>query len=326
MGGAPLCRQPRRRAAWRRTAALGVAAGCLVGARGFVGVAVQARHTGAERQPLRLRASVEDALGSMESALGNVQRQVADAVDAPTRLQREAQRKLEETLEGLQKDDGRVLDGGTPSGAVGALAVSLAVLPYIPLSLYSTYLVLTTGKGVPAGPNGVYGAAEGFATLVVFAVVAWSLTSFFTRARGLPPGPFNVLGATQFLSFLAAASLGGATFTKGGSSMNLFGKAGLALPAISMPELSKLPLPKVPELAMPSLDLGGLQKDLDKQLEAAKAQAEALKEQASKVASKLSTAAPQASKAASKLSTAAPEAPPSSKAAAQPTGEYEDLL
>ncbi|CAK0862745.1 unnamed protein product, partial [Prorocentrum cordatum] len=106
----------------------------------------------------------------------------------------------------------KVLDPASPAGTVGAAAVSVAVLPYIPLSLYSSYVLVTTGSGLPAGPNGVYGAAEGFATLTVFLVSLWSLVSFVTRARGLPAGPLSLLGAAQLGSYLAVLAFAGATY------------------------------------------------------------------------------------------------------------------
>jgi len=220
---------------------------------------------------------VEELQAGVEETLTNVQKKVTDVIDTPARLQREAQQAVDKTIESFQKDDGRVLDQETPAGFVGSFAVSLAVLPYIPLSFYSTYLLYTTGKGLPAGPNGIYGLAEGVGTLVIFAVCIWSAVSFLTRARGLPAGAFNILGATQSLSYLAALALLATSLVKGSGSTLLAGLKGLqtpALPAVSIPGVS---LPKTPDL--PKFDglgkdssafIEGLQKGLNNQVEGVK--------------------------------------------------------
>lgn len=91
-------------------------------------------------------------------------------------------------------------------GVLGSVVVSLAVLPYLPLSLYSSYLLLTTGAGVPAGPNGIYGLAEGFATLTIIGVSLWSAASLFQRDQGLPQGPLNLLNVTKGLSVFCLAA------------------------------------------------------------------------------------------------------------------------
>eukprot|EP00416_Gambierdiscus_australes_P032858 CAMPEP_0171090688 /NCGR_PEP_ID=MMETSP0766_2-20121228/32005_1 /TAXON_ID=439317 /ORGANISM="Gambierdiscus australes, Strain CAWD 149" /LENGTH=346 /DNA_ID=CAMNT_0011548713 /DNA_START=26 /DNA_END=1066 /DNA_ORIENTATION=+ len=199
------------------------------------------------------RARADEARTGLEDALSSVQQQVTGVVETPARLQKEAQKTVEETLKSLQKDDGRILDPDTPAGAVGSLAVSLAVLPYVPLSLYSTYLLYTTGRGVPPGVNGIQGLAEGAATLVMFAVVLWSLISFLTRARGLPAGPFNILGATQALSFLASVALLTVSFIKGGNSAPII--SGLKNANLPMPSLPPISVPEFPKVQLPTPEL-----------------------------------------------------------------------
>lgn len=143
---------------------------------------------------------------AIDEVMNDVKTRAAEL--APDRIQANAV----EALDNLATDDGRALDTSAPSGAVGAFAVSLAALPYIPISLYSSYTLATTGKGLDAGPNGIYGLAEGLATLVVLAIALWSTASFFTRARGLPAGPFNLLGVTQAFAYLSTLTLAGALY------------------------------------------------------------------------------------------------------------------
>lgn len=117
----------------------------------------------------------------------------------------------EEEKGGGDGDDGRALDTSTPAGFVGALVLSVAILPYIPISVFSSYKLATTGSGIEAGPGGVFGAAEGIATLTVCGVTVWTLVSVLTRGSGLPRGPFSLLGLTQFLGVFAASCFLGAT-------------------------------------------------------------------------------------------------------------------
>lgn len=146
--------------------------------------------------------------------------------DGQWRLQRRAAGSDTQAVQDASKDedyqkdddDGRVLDPSAPVGVIGALAVSIAILPYFVISLYSSITLVTTGAGLPSGPNGLYGLAEGIATLIVFVVVLWSLSSFLTRARGLPEGPFNALGLTQNLSYFCALVFAGAVWLNSGNA------------------------------------------------------------------------------------------------------------
>lgn len=228
---------------------------------------------------------------------------VQELLEAPTKIQQQVQESVDKTIDNFSRDDGRVLDTSSASGYVGSIAVSLAVLPYIPLSFYSSYLVLTTGAGIEPGPYGIYGFAEGFATLAIWAVVAWSLTSLVTRARGLPEGPYNILGVTQGLSYLAAITLVGVSLLTGGSNLNPLsdGKA---------PNGFKSPLDDVTATIQKqasemskgsSKSLAWFSKSLDDQIEAAKT---SVNSQASKV---VADASSQVSKAIEKTAGSAGE-------------------
>ena len=62
------------------------------------------------------------------------------------------------------------------NGAVSTAAVALGALAN-PTVLYSLYVLKSTGSGLPPGPYGLYGAAEGVSYLVVTAIVGWSVAT-----------------------------------------------------------------------------------------------------------------------------------------------------
>lgn len=74
------------------------------------------------------------------------------------------------------------------------------------IMLYSEYTLKTTGCGLPAGPFGLLGAAEGVSYLGVVALVAYSIFTKFKTGSGLPAGPGGILGAAEGLSFLATVA------------------------------------------------------------------------------------------------------------------------
>jgi hypothetical protein len=43
--------------------------------------------------------------------------------------------------------------------------------------LYSDWVLKTTGRGLPEGPYGLYGAAEGVSYLVVLGIIGWSIAT-----------------------------------------------------------------------------------------------------------------------------------------------------
>jgi hypothetical protein len=72
---------------------------------------------------------------------------------------------------------------------------------------YSLYILKTTSCGLPPGPLGLLGAAEGISYTTVIGIFAWSLITKIRTGSGLPAGPFGLLGASEGLSFLTV--LGG---------------------------------------------------------------------------------------------------------------------
>lgn len=69
--------------------------------------------------------------------------------------------------------------------------------------LVSEYVLKTNGCGLPAGPFGLLGAAEGISYLGVTAIAAFSLYTKVRTGSGLPAGPKGLLGLAEGLSFLA---------------------------------------------------------------------------------------------------------------------------
>jgi len=86
------------------------------------------------------------------------------------------------------------------------LAASIVGLASQPVMWWSLYVLKTTGCGLPAGPFGLIGAAEGISYLVIIGFVASSMLSKVTSGKGLPAGPGGLLGAAEGLSFLTAAA------------------------------------------------------------------------------------------------------------------------
>ena len=84
------------------------------------------------------------------------------------------------------------------------LAASILGLVSQPVMWWSLWTLKTTGCGLPAGPFGLIGAAEGISYLVVIGFVAAALLSKVTSGKGLPAGPGGLLGAAEGLSFLTA--------------------------------------------------------------------------------------------------------------------------
>ena len=87
-----------------------------------------------------------------------------------------------------------------------SLAASVLGLASAPVFWWSLYTLKTTGCGLPAGPFGLIGLAEGISYLVVVGFVASSLVSKAASGSGLPAGPYGLLGAAEGVAFLNAAA------------------------------------------------------------------------------------------------------------------------
>ena len=71
---------------------------------------------------------------------------------------------------------------------------------------WSLYTLNTTGCGLPPGPGGALGAAEGVSYLVVAALVGWSVSTKARTGSGLPAGPYGLLGAAEGVAYLTVAA------------------------------------------------------------------------------------------------------------------------
>jgi len=71
------------------------------------------------------------------------------------------------------------------------------------ITLYSEFVLKSTGCGLPAGPFGLVGAAEGVSYLGIVGMGAFSLYKKIKTGSGLPAGPGGLLGLGEGLSFLA---------------------------------------------------------------------------------------------------------------------------
>lgn len=83
-------------------------------------------------------------------------------------------------------------------------ALTAAAVPALPVVAYSEFVLGTTGCGLPPGPGGLLGAAEGVSYLIVVALVALSAWTKLRTGKGLPAGPAGFLGAAEGLAFLLA--------------------------------------------------------------------------------------------------------------------------
>jgi hypothetical protein len=71
------------------------------------------------------------------------------------------------------------------------------------VTLYSEFVLKTTGCGLPAGPFGLVGGVEGLSYLGVTGIAAYSLYTKIKTGSGLPAGPKGLLGAAEGLAYLA---------------------------------------------------------------------------------------------------------------------------
>lgn len=84
----------------------------------------------------------------------------------------------------------------------GILGAGVTALPIV---AWSEATLFTTGCGLPAGPGGVLGAAEGISYLVLLGLVGLSVYKKVTTGSGLPAGPKGLVGATEGVAYLLLA-------------------------------------------------------------------------------------------------------------------------
>ena len=91
-------------------------------------------------------------------------------------------------------------ESSTPASTVAIAAAGLALSP---IAFWSEYTLATTGAGLPPGPAGLLGAAEGISYLAFLGICAWSITVKVQTGSGLPAGPGGIVGAAEGVSYLA---------------------------------------------------------------------------------------------------------------------------
>ena len=88
---------------------------------------------------------------------------------------------------------------------------------------WSLVVLKDTGCGLPPGPGGLLGAAEGVSYLYVVGLVAYSAVKKAKTGSGLPAGPGGVLGLAEGLAYtlvLAGVGVGAAQFADFGALPN----------------------------------------------------------------------------------------------------------
>eukprot|EP00887_Chlorella_sp_A99_P000582 scaffold17.g582.t1 len=95
------------------------------------------------------------------------------------------------------------LASGYCPGELELLLMPCSLVHIAAIVLWSLYTLKTTGAGLPPGPGGALGAAEGLSYLAVLGVVGWSIATKLRTGSGLPAGPGGVLGAVEGVSYLS---------------------------------------------------------------------------------------------------------------------------
>lgn len=90
-----------------------------------------------------------------------------------------------------------------------ALLVGLALLPYVACCLKTVFDLTFGGKAFDFGPYGVVAIA----CLTTVCVTLWSLGSYVQRGRGLPAGPLGFLGLAEGFSYIGSIGLAIALLT-----------------------------------------------------------------------------------------------------------------
>uniref|UniRef100_A0A7S4VIT3 Uncharacterized protein n=1 Tax=Alexandrium monilatum TaxID=311494 RepID=A0A7S4VIT3_9DINO len=85
------------------------------------------------------------------------------------------------------------------AAGAGGVAAALVVA-------YSEYTLKTTGCGLPGGPLGLEGAAEGISYLIVTSLVLYSLFTLATTGRRLSEGSDGLLGVAEGLAYLVSVA------------------------------------------------------------------------------------------------------------------------
>jgi hypothetical protein len=150
-------------------------------------------------------------------------------------------------------------------GGFSGFVVGLALLPHVLYACTVAFGVVVGGQGFALGPYGL----ELVSCSVTAGLTLWSLGSFVQRGKGLPAGPLGFLGLAEGLSYLAVLGLAVASastaFRSGGPSLSLPSlPSAPTMPAFessmlknSAPQLKSFDMPKidVPKFEAPKIDM-----------------------------------------------------------------------
>ena len=103
----------------------------------------------------------------------------------------------------LASVDGNEYVDALRGGDVEAIAGTVVLVACVVTSV-SLWTLYSTGCGLPPGPFGVVGAAEGVSYLAVAGCVIAATVKKFKTGSGLPAGPGGVLGGAEGVAFLVA--------------------------------------------------------------------------------------------------------------------------
>jgi len=132
--------------------------------------------------------------------------------------------------------------------------VGLALLPHVIYTLVVAYDVTVNGSNFALGPYGL----ELIACTTTIGLTLWSFGSFVQRGRGLPAGPIGLLGLAEGFSYLGVLALAIAAVA---TSVRTGGTAVKApetkAPVVSVPSVKapdiKAPQVKVPDFKAPDI-------------------------------------------------------------------------
>jgi len=137
-------------------------------------------------------------------------------------------------------------------GGFSGLIVGLALLPHVLYTLAIAWDITMNGGSFSTGPFGL----ELLARIITVGLSVWSIGSFIQRGRGLPAGPVGVLGLAEGLSYIGVLALAIATVapyvraSSGSSSVSSVTAPNVKVPEFKAPEF-KSPEFKAPDIKFP---------------------------------------------------------------------------
>jgi len=134
-------------------------------------------------------------------------------------------------------------------GGFSGFIVGLALIPHVVYATTVAFGVVANGAAFQLGPYGI----QLVACATTVGLTIWSLGSFIERGRGLPAGPLGFLGLAEGISYLATLGLAIAAVvanTKSGA-LKVPEMPKVSAPTISAPASFKAPEVKVPAFKAP---------------------------------------------------------------------------